>query len=133
MSKLRLVSFFFLATIMVLGVACQPDTGETEPADPARGIVAGIDTLTGLVAQGDYLLIKGNCLACHSSKLITQNRATRAGWLRMIRWMQDKHGLQDLGDREAPILDYLAEHYAAGGETVRRQPLDVSWYRLEEE
>ena len=132
MSKLRLISFFYLAGLLVLGFACQPDATETESTPPTTGVVAGIDTLTGLIAQGDYLLIKGNCLACHSAKLITQNRATRAGWLRMIRWMQDKHGLQELGDREGPILDYLVEHYAAGDATVRRQPLEVNWYELEQ-
>ena len=133
MSKLRLISFLYLTSLLVLGFSCQPDATETGSTPPTTGVVAGIDTLTGLVAQGDYLLVKGNCLACHNAKLITQNRATRAGWLGMIRWMQDKHGLQELGDREGPILDYLAEHYAAGDEMVRRQPLDVSWYRLEEE
>ncbi len=132
MSKLRLISLLHLSGLVILGYACQPDPRESELPPPTPGVVAGIDTLTGLVAQGDYLLVKGNCLACHSSKLIIQNRATRAGWLRMIRWMQDKHGLQDLGDREAPILDYLAEHYAAGSEAVRRQPLEVSWYELQE-
>ena len=132
MSKLRLISFLYLAGLLVLGFACQPDAVELESTAPTTGVVAGIDTLTGLVAQGDYLLVKGNCIACHSAKLITQNRATRAGWLRMIRWMQDKHGLQDLGPREGPILDYLAEYYAAGDETVRRQPLEVNWYELEQ-
>ncbi|WP_420461027.1 hypothetical protein [Neolewinella sp.] len=132
MSKLRTISCFYLAGLLALGYACQTDTSETESLPPTTGVVAGVDTLTGLIAQGDYLLVKGNCLACHSSKLITQNRATREGWLRMIRWMQHKHGLQDLGDREGPILDYLAEHYAAGDETVRRQPLEVNWYELEQ-
>ena len=97
---------------------------------PPTGVVNGIDTLTGLIAQGDYLLVKGNCLACHSAKLITQARATEAGWEEMIHWMQEKQGLQDLGDKHAPIVAYLSEYYAPE-EGGRRAPLrGVEWYEL---
>ena len=101
-------------------------------AGPAAGVVDGIDTLTGLIAEGDYLLVKGNCLACHSAKLVTQNRADREGWLGMIHWMQEKQNLPDLGPYEAPILDYLSTYYAPE-ETGRRPPLEVTeWYALPE-
>ena len=54
--------------------------------------------------------------------LVAQNRADRAGWRALIRWMQDKHGLWPLGEFEAPILDYLETHYAPAA-VGRRRPL----------
>ena len=66
-----------------------------------------------------------HCTVCHGARLVMQNRADRGGWLSMIRWMQETQGLWPLGDAEAPILDYLAEHYGpqpAG----RRAPLPPS-------
>jgi len=71
----------------------------------------------------------------HSPKLITQNRATRAGWKQMIDWMQETQGLQDLGEHETAILDYLAKHYAPEEEGRRRNlnMEEVEWYVLEGE
>ena len=71
--------------------------------------------------------------ACHSAKLVTQNRATRDGWEEMIRWMQAKQGLGDLGANEPVILDYLAANYAPE-EIGRRANLNVEsikWYVLD--
>ncbi len=100
-------------------------------AKPAR-IVDGLDEDTGLIAEGEYLLVKGNCIACHSAKLVTQNRATREGWSEMLNWMQEKQGLWDLGQQREPILEYLATYYAPE-ESGRRPPLrDIEWYQLEE-
>jgi hypothetical protein len=96
-------------------------------------IEEGIHVKTGLAA-GDHLdLVISNCTSCHSAKLITQNRASRAGWKQMIDWMQETQGLQNLGRSEGKILDYLAEHYAPI-HIGRRQNLDVEaiqWYVLE--
>ncbi|MCP9235772.1 hypothetical protein [Lewinella sp. JB7] len=119
--------------LLTLTLACgEADTDAPPPPPPREDVVDGLDSLTGLIAQGDYRLVKGNCLACHSAKLITQNRATREGWEDMIRWMQEKQGLADLGLHEGPILDYLATYYAPE-ETGRRPPLDsVKWYILEQ-
>ncbi len=93
----------------------------------------GIHIKTGL-AVGDHLdLVISNCTSCHSAKLITQNRASRAGWKHMIDWMQETQGLQNLGRSEGKILDYLAEHYAPV-HIGRRQNLDIEaiqWYVLE--
>ena len=135
-ANLRYPTILVLLFLTAFGVAtCQQDPGPGEdpaPAAPPRGVVDGIDTLTGLVAEGDYLLVKGNCLACHSAKLITQNRADRQGWADMIDWMQETQGLQDLGPQEQPIVEYLATHYAPE-ETGRRPALkDVEWYILEQ-
>ena len=92
----------------------------------------GIHLRTGLKWDDDLVLIEANCLACHSSKLISQNKATRSGWEQMIRWMQATQGLHDLGDNEAKILDYLSKYYAPEN-TGRRKNLDIDkieWYVL---
>ncbi len=93
----------------------------------------GIHVRTGLVVSEGFNIVKGTCTACHSAKLVTQNRASRQGWKDMIRWMQQSQGLWDLGENEKMILDYLARHYAP--EAVgRRKPAEVQeWYLLEEE
>tara|TARA_Y100001956_G_scaffold80268_1_gene95121 strand:- start:705 stop:1208 length:504 start_codon:yes stop_codon:yes gene_type:complete len=92
----------------------------------------GIHLSTGLIADADYKLVIQNCTACHSAKLITQNRADKDGWLTMIRWMQAEQKLWDLGENEDKILEYLAKNYAPQ-EKGRRTPLkDVDWYVLED-
>jgi len=93
----------------------------------------GIHVETGLVYAEGFDVVRGTCTACHSAKLVTQNRATRDGWQDMIRWMQQTQGLWQLGKNEPIILDYLAKHYAPE-EIVRRPGLDVEaieWYILD--
>lgn len=96
-------------------------------------IVDGIHVQTGLIYAEGFNIVRGTCTACHSAKLVTQNRATREGWEEMIRWMQTKQGLGDLGTSEAIILDYLAANYAPE-EIGRRANIDVEsieWYVLD--
>ena len=93
----------------------------------------GIHVQTGLVYAENFDIVRGQCTACHSGKLIAQNRATREGWTQMIRWMQETQGLWDLGTNEPKILDYLETHYAPT-EVGRRANIDVAaveWYILE--
>lgn len=81
------------------------------------------DPDSGLVMAEGWETVKANCTACHSARLVTQNRGSRNHWEHLIRWMQDTQGLwQFQPDTEATILDYLAEHYGpkAG---ARRPPL----------
>ncbi|MEL6657721.1 MAG: hypothetical protein AAFY48_01165 [Bacteroidota bacterium] len=116
-----------------------PMTASTNPPnwaaswDPAAEVKDGIHLPTGLVYAEGFEWVRATCTACHSAKLVTQNRATRAGWLEMIRWMQASQGLWDLGEKEKPILDYLAKHYAPE-EIGRRAALpvaEIEWYILE--
>jgi hypothetical protein len=100
---------------------------------PQEKVTDGIHEATGLVFAEGFQMVRGNCTGCHSAKLITQNRATAAGWTQMIRWMQATQGLHDLGKNEAVIVEYLATHYAPQ-EVGRRAALDVEaieWYMLE--
>ena len=66
-----------------------------------------IDRATGLAVAPGFELVKANCTACHSSKIILQTRASRQGWLDKIRWMQATQKLWDLGQLEGPILCLL--------------------------
>ena len=43
------------------------------------------DPETGLVVAPGFHFVKAQCTVCHSAALITQSRATREGWLAMIR------------------------------------------------
>jgi mono/diheme cytochrome c family protein len=71
-----------------------------------------VDAFTGLRMAGDWELVRNNCIACHSPKLITQQRGSEAQWLNMIRWMQKKQNLWQFDpDTENRIIGYLAENY----------------------
>ena len=99
------------------------------PAD-TTAVANGIHVPTGLIADTDVDLVIAHCTACHSAKLITQNRATKSGWKNTIVWMQQTQKLWDLGDHEERILNYLAKNYAPQ-EQGRRKPLTVEmWYEL---
>lgn len=95
-----------------------------------------IDAETGMINDPNLMLVKSQCTACHSAKLILQHRFTREGWQERIRWMQKYHKLWDLGASEKVILDYLEKHYSpqsAGAKIYsRRAPLKiVNWYKLD--
>lgn len=112
----------------------QNNTNETNnKVEDLDEVVDGIHLQTGLVYAEGFDIVRGMCTACHSAKLVTQNRATREGWEQMIDWMQETQGLWDLGKAEPVILDYLAKHYAPT-EVGRRANLDVTeveWYILD--
>lgn len=71
-----------------------------------------IDEYTGLKMSTDWELVRNNCIACHSPKLITQQSGSEAQWLNMIRWMQAKQNLWQFDpETEAKIIAYLATNY----------------------
>lgn len=99
-----------LLTVLVLTLAAP-----LALADPVE-----LDGFTGLKMTGDWELVRGNCIACHSAKLITQQRGTAAQWLALIRWMQKKQNLwQFEPDTEERIIAYLAENYPPGADRRR--------------
>lgn len=120
-------SFFWLA--------CQPTTEQSDEKTDTQVAVASdsIDAATGLVVDDELSVVVGNCTACHSAQLITQNRATREGWHSMIVWMQENHKLWDLGENEAVILDYLEEHYAPEAVGRRKNLENIEWYDLDQQ
>lgn len=103
-----------------------------ESADPDR-VVDGIHVASGMIYDENFKLVQRTCTTCHSSKLITQNRATRDGWSQMIDWMQATQGLQDLGKYEVKVLDYLAKNYAPieSGRRPNLDMADIEWYDLD--
>lgn len=116
--------------VLILVVSCQ--TREQLNTSTVIDSKAAVDSVTGLVIDKNFELIRVQCTACHSAKLITQNSASREGWEQMIRWMQRDQGLWDLGANEALILDYLAQHYGPK-KKGRRTPLtNIDWYYLQE-
>jgi len=84
-----------------------------------------LDRETNLVIDDRLALVKANCTACHSSKLILQSHLTRDGWRQKIRWMQRTQKLWDLGQSEPVVLDYLAKYYGPEDRAFdgRRLPL----------
>ncbi len=99
----------------------------------SESVINGKDIETGLIAKGDYSIVKVTCTACHSSSVILNGRFSRQTWIEKIRWMQANQKLWDLGATEKPILDYLAKYY--GPDSVQRsfrRPLlkDIKWYKL---
>ena len=104
------------SVILVLGLLLQPVIAQARTEAEPRS------DLNALKLGEGRSLVAAQCGLCHSLTLVAQNRADRQGWLDLIRWMQNKHGLWPLGELEAPVLDYLETHYAP---TVsgRRRPL----------
>ncbi len=87
-------------------------------ARPAAAQDAGL-----LADDTDRELIQAHCSACHSLRLVTNQRGDRATWLRLIRWMQATQNLWEFApETEQRILDYLERNYPPEAWT-RRAPL----------
>jgi hypothetical protein len=85
-----------------------------------------LDPATGLKMSGDWELVRNNCVACHSPRLITQQRGTESQWLSIIRWMQATQNLWQFDpDTEARIVGYLALNYPPDA-SRRRAPIPRS-------
>jgi hypothetical protein len=132
-------SLVFIFLIMICGVyhlsfssklkVAEKDV-ELNMQDTIPEIVNGIHLETGFIAEGDFELIISNCTGCHSSKLVTQNKQTKEGWLELIRWMQKEQKLWDLGQNEEKILNYLSTYYAPKEEGRRKNLKIDDWYEI---
>lgn len=130
--KAMAVLAVLFAGLLTLPALTSPDRGR-KPAVRAVSDSLKHDPNTGLVVDERLTLIVAQCTACHSSKLILQNRFTRDGWKEKIRWMQRTQKLWDLGETEPVVLDYLEKYYGPEKKAFdgRRQPLSkVEWYKL---
>lgn len=128
--------YVFLLIIAVLATNLTGFGWRTVPPhqlSPSDSLRRSIDPETGLVVAPGFEYVRVHCVSCHSSKLVTQYRATRERWEERIRWMQAKHNLWQLGEIEPAILDYLAKYYPPTTQTERRAPLSsVQWYKLKQ-
>jgi len=105
-----MVRTFLISAILLFSAAV---SGETDPD-------------SGLIVDEHWQLVKAHCSACHSPKLVTQNRGNRQNWLEIIRWMQETQGLWQFDAvTETAILDYLEKNYAPAAAS-RRAPLNRS-------
>lgn len=112
-----------LAVSALAGCTDEPVTEQPVVPPAAAGTEPAIDPVTGLRMATDWELVRANCVACHSAKLITQQRGTAQQWLTLIRWMQAKQNLWPFdADVEARIIAYLATNYPPG-ENRRRPPI----------
>ena len=98
-------------------------TGFTAMLLPLASMAQGFDAFTGFPKTGDWELVRANCIACHSPKLVTQQQGTAAQWRTMIRWMQEEQGLWAIDmEVENRIVAWLAENYPPS-EDRRRAPI----------
>ena len=92
----------------------------------AGAVTGEVDANSGLIIDDHWLLVNANCSACHSPRLVTQNRGSRQTWLEVIRWMQETQGLWQFDPvTEKNILDYLEKNYPPAA-VSRRAPLPRS-------
>lgn len=111
-----------------------PTTGINDPSHPDYDkIENGIHLRTGFAAGDGLQLVINNCTTCHSAKLVTQNRMSKARWQSTIRWMQETQNLWDLGTNEEAIVNYLATYYAPVEKGRRQNLSNIEWYSLEDQ
>ena len=102
-----------------------------EELDPDR-IENGIHVATGFVDAEGMMTVVRNCTACHSSKLVLQNRMNAERWNATIRWMQETQNLPDLGKNQEIIVNYLATNYPPIDKGRRDILNNIDWYELKD-
>lgn len=130
---------FVLLTIcllLIINILLQEKTDRTlsdNQENPSADNTVQNSTETILKEGEGVEIVRTHCTSCHSAQLIVQNRATREGWLSMIRWMQQTQNLWDLGEHEEIILNYLSTHYPPEEKGRRENLKDIEWYELNEQ
>ncbi|MCW5519618.1 monoheme cytochrome C [Aureitalea sp. L0-47] len=90
----------------------------------------GIHVRTGLVEADGLMEVVNNCTACHSAKIVTQNRMNTERWNATIVWMQETQNLWDLGKNQEIIVNYLVTNYPPKKKGRREVLTDIDWYEL---
>ena len=77
-----------------------------------RGAVAQEENFGGLTEGPGREEVFYACDACHSIRLVTQQRLSRPRWDQLLDWMVAEQGMAQLtADERRVILDYLAANY----------------------
>ncbi|MET1258241.1 monoheme cytochrome C [Flagellimonas sp. DF-77] len=100
--------------------------------EPDTTIVLDESTIasSGLVNDQHVSLVIQHCTACHSAKLVTQNRLNAAGWDATISWMQQTQNLWELGTAREKIVAYLSKNYSPTAKGRRANLSTPEWYEL---
>ena len=70
------------------------------------------DDLGGLPAAPGQEEVFYLCDACHSIRLVTQQRLSRQRWDQLLDWMVEEQGMAELHPEDRGlILDYLTTYY----------------------
>ena len=109
----------------------EQSANDTDWEEEDYEIENGREIGTGLLVDKNWTLIKRHCTQCHTTKIITQNRASREGWASMILWMQETQNLWDLGEDLEGVLDYLARNYGVADEGFSSEMIIQEWYEIE--
>ena len=114
-----------------LALKTTPEVAAVEEVDEFDTVENGIHLRTGLIDAEGMNLVINNCTACHSAKIITQNRMTAERWNATIKWMQETQNLWDLGKDQEAIVNYLVTNYPPSTSNGRRKQLSgIEWYDL---
>lgn len=87
-------------------MATSPSSNSAEtPTDPELG-----DLPIGVGAEETYY----QCIACHSTAIIRQQRLTDARWDYLWGWMIDEQGMYEPDDEtKAIVMEYLKTHFSS--------------------
>lgn len=89
-----------VAAILLAGRGLLPPAGDSAAAQ---------DDFGGLPEAPGQEEVFYTCSACHSIRLVTQQRLPRRRWDQLLDWMVEKQGMAPLPPEErGVILDYLA-------------------------
>lgn len=103
------------AALAALGIVV---AGWGLPFLPGRDAAAQEEDFGGLAEGPGREEVYYTCHACHSIRLVTQQRLPRQRWDQLLDWMVAEQGMVELtADQRRVILDYLAAHY--GPDTPR--------------
>jgi hypothetical protein len=133
---------FLLLVLIILVLAWffvnRFDNSTTNDQNPAvsqssedwNRIENGIHVRTGLKEDEGLMTVVTHCTACHSARLVIQNRMNKERWDATIRWMQETQNLWDLGENQEIIVDYLVRNYPPTEKGRRENLKNTQWYEL---
>jgi len=110
-----LLKFILSATLVLQAGSGQAQDKKPTMADVNQKAAASKEVeknlLFGLAEGKGREMVIGNCIGCHSPRLIAAQRMDRANWDLTLTSMTKKHGLWTIPPAvKEQILDYLSTH-----------------------